>query len=45
LAFWGEITIDFLTTAPFEYLSKGKDMDTGKKDLHWDLRYGVQLFL
>ena len=45
LAFWGDVVIDFVTTAPFEYLSKGENMENVEKDLRWDLRFGVQLFL
>jgi hypothetical protein len=45
LPFWGETALDLAATVSIEHLKRRKAMDPLEKDLRWDLRYGLQMFL
>jgi hypothetical protein len=45
VSFWIQVLSDFVATAPLEHLKKGPLMDSAERDLRWDVRFGVQVFL
>ena len=41
--FWGRTLLDFVTSAPIEYLKRRQTMNVMEKDLRWDVNYGLQM--
>ncbi len=45
VSFWTQVLSDFVATVPLEHFKKGAFMDSAERDLRWDVRFGVQMFL
>jgi hypothetical protein len=45
MSFWTQVLSDFVATVPLEHFRKGAFMDSAERDLRWDVRFGVQMFL